>query len=170
MYFVAIRLQWRRCVRLGARVAILQAEARGFGRFSNGKPFQKQGMGLRQTVGQRNHDQSAVPKILALVVLRQPCSYGSGLADIHPWQASIRHIAQQEIHANLLRFRRLEEVCQLTARHFDHAHDACGDLGDAHAARVTGWEVNLDGLGAGHHLPQESFSPVTRLNTGLAGA
>ena len=49
----------------------------------------------------------------------------------------------------------------------DGAHDTCRDFGHAYAAWVACGEEDLDGLGAEHHFPQESFNPTARLNTGL---
>ena len=61
-------------------------------------------------------------------------------------------LAHQKVHAHLLRLGHVEEVSQLAAWHFDHANDARRDFGYAQAARVTGGEEDLDGLGEGGAL------------------
>ena len=105
-------------------------------------------MRLRQTVGERDDHQRAVPEVFVLVVLHQPIAHVARLADIGARQPGLGQLTHQKIHTHLLGLGHLEEVCQLTARHFDHANNVRRDLGHAHAARVTGGEGDLDGLGA----------------------
>ena len=114
-------------------------------------------MRLRHAVGERNYHQNPVPEILALVVLHQPGANATGLADVHTWQTRFGQLAQQEVHADLLRLGRLDEFAKLAARNFDHANDARRDFGHAYAAQVTGGQEDLDGLGAGHSRMNFSF-------------
>lgn len=109
-------------------------------------------MRLRHAICQRDHHHHPVPEVLALVVLHQPGADAAGLADVHTRQANFRQLAQQKIHAHLLRFRRLDELAKLAARHFDDANDACRDFSHAHATRVASREEDLDGLGTRHWI------------------
>mgnify|MGYP007116873744 CR=1 FL=1 len=150
MNLVAIGLQRRGGVRLRAGVAVLQAVAPGLGGLCYGKPLQKQRVRLRHAVGERDDHQRAVPEVFVLVVLYQPVAHVARLADVGARQPRLGQFAHQKVHAYLLSLGHLEEVCQLAARYLDHANNARRDLGHTHAARVTGGEVDLDGLGAGH--------------------
>ena len=91
-------------------------------------------------------------------MLHQPVAHVARLADVGARQAGLGQFAHQKVHTHLLRFGHLEEVCQLAARYFDHANNARRDLGYTHAARVTGGEKDLDGLGAWHFsVPSQRF-------------
>lgn len=50
----------------------------------------------------------------------------------------------------------------------DHTNNARRELGHAHAARVTGGEVDLDGLGAHDIVQWGGRAPTARQNTGCS--
>ena len=93
-------------------------------------------------------EQGPPPEVLLLMVLGQTGPQVAGLADIDPPVVVACVFPHQHIDADLAALLHGQEVGQQAAGHFDHLHDAGGDLGDADAG-VRHW-AGRSGSSWGH--------------------
>jgi len=101
-------------------------------------------------------------------VLGQACPQIAGLADEDPPVVIACVFPHQHIDADLAALLHGQEIGQQTAGHFDHLHDAGGDLGDADAVGFAAGQEDLNRLGCLAHAasasgtsPRTSIWPVT---------
>jgi hypothetical protein len=108
-------------------------------------------MGLGEAVGAGDQHQGPLPEVLLLMVLGEAGPQITRLAHVYPPVVIACVFPDQHIDAHLAALLHGQEVGQQTTGHFDHLHDAGGDLGDADAVGLAAGQEDLDGLGCLAH-------------------
>src|SRR3546814_16290253 len=90
-------------MRPAAGIAVVQRIATGLLCLRDGQPFPITGMGVGPAAGQRHRHQCAVTESLLMPVLRQALPQRARLADVGLGRSVPLVLAEQEVHADLLR-------------------------------------------------------------------